>query len=148
MTVQALLQYYDYYANLLASWGYAVLQYDLQCLISNDLPFCVYLERNKTSEVHALPEVLRWARAGLPQVGVAARIQWDTIAVAGHSVGGGVAFEQQFAFDSIKTVALLDPVLFGSATASVTKPAILVGAVPIDHVIWRDDAAPRHWYVR
>jgi hypothetical protein len=125
---QGLLSFYDDYAQLLAGWGYAVLQYDLKC---TSLPFggpCPQLQ-NIPQEEAALPSVLRWAQQALSNADVAAHIQWGVVGVAGHSRGGDVSFHQQGLFDFVQSAALLDPVLHkpGRDMQPATKPVLVIG---------------------
>jgi hypothetical protein len=136
--VQALLEYYDECAEVLASWGYAVLQYNLACLLP--LPLCIYLEWNTTAEERALPAVLSWAREELSRhKDVQAQFVWHTVGVAGHTRGGGIAFHQVFNEDvykdisknvSITSAVLLDRVSLFTITPSAAKamPVLLAGA--------------------
>jgi Chlorophyllase enzyme len=130
--MQALSEYYKEYAELLASWGYAVLQYDLACLLP--LPLCIYTQGNTTAEEQAMPAVLKWAHKELLKVDVQAQVVWKTVGVAGHSRGGGIAFHQMFNKDvTITSAVLLDPVLLENitATAPVGTAVLLAGAQAI-----------------
>lgn len=79
----------------------------------------------------ALPDVIAWARQGLKELSAehAARVQWDSVGLAGHSRGGTVAYHQLQQLAIVKAAVLLDPVREPHRTISPTqKPLFVVGA--------------------
>lgn len=78
----------------------------------------------------ALPDILAWARKGLSTSNNSnaskVKLQWDTVAVVGHSRGGDVAYHQLQLFDWVKSAVLIDPVKQPNEVITSTAKAHLV----------------------
>lgn len=102
---QSRADWYTAYANQLASWGYAVAQYDTKFLTMPSV----------ASELALLPRLLAWLSAASADAASPLHAQLDLgqLLTAGHSRGGklaALALAQPASSGSVRAAYLLDPV--------------------------------------
>ena len=92
---------------------------------------CVFARMYDVTQEASLSDVINWGREGLKleSNAHAANVQWDSIAVAGHSRGGTIAYHQLQIFPDVKAAVLLDPVREPTRSILPThKPLFVIGA--------------------
>lgn len=108
---------YAIYCQHLASWGYVCLTHDYAA------------SGNHQAKAREVGKIIDWALS--PASGLAARIQADAIAAAGHSLGGKVTINAAILDSRIKAVVGWDPVdalpPFGNDGSLSVTPELMGG---------------------